>query len=485
MSWCSRAWLSFRASCGGECKEPPTSAITTLIEGSRAFKYHRLEAINQTLKRMRSATSKQARAWPLSLMLGFGLIHLLNGVHRAPSTWRTDVRIMETMVDHVFQGEDLPNQDEDAAEGLHTVPSPGMRGLSFLSYINVVDISPRVASVSVTRLRDDWKQVLATAYNEPSWAALQATFGDTTVLRHPERRSDRSANRRGKTSLATNFRPRPDAVDRVRFEVEDVHRRKAVVPSGPDTEDPELAAALGAMAEDNDFAKILQSIWHQFPSDAFQLAPNPSDAQLGSYSPLNARERGQVDENSFNIKSFRGLLSAVWVKRLDDTQWRKLFDRYFPAKGDYRLNLSRQHFKNCRFYAEYRTLMNSLRVVGAVTVRLKLFSLFKQLAWVPYAEGDRLWTTRVPGSKAWERLPRGTGPAPWIALNAELWDFDEVPDVGPLASQLVDENTRDAEAEEHERMAAADRILDQGPAHVYGRIVIDGEEVNIEEEEEE
>ncbi|KAG1838781.1 hypothetical protein F4604DRAFT_1600041 [Suillus subluteus] len=97
-----------------------------------------------------------------------------------------------------------------------------------------------------------------------------------------------------------------------------------------------------------------------------------------------------------------------------DKQWTMLFDRFFPETIG---GAKRQNFGKCTYYSKYVALAGAITKNSLSRARRVLRAEFDKLAWVPYAQTDRMWATGGMRGSEWKVLPRGESGGPAIGIN--------------------------------------------------------------------
>jgi hypothetical protein len=126
------------------------------------------------------------------------------------------------------------------------------------------------------------------------------------------------------------------------------------------------------------------------------------------------------------------------------------FDRLFPEAIE---DAKRQNFGRCTYYANYVAFVGAITKKSLSRARRVLRAEFDKLAWVPYTETDRLWSTGKKKGSGWKVLPHGAnGGGPAIGINPRrqrepvtLRVFDQ-PEGGDSESEV--EGEREGEGEE-------------------------------------
>lgn len=178
-----------------------------------------------------------------------------------------------------------------------------------------------------------------------------------------------------------------------------------------------------------------RDIWAQFPCCLLQKIGNSKKWSLPSYCRISQLHRQSVTIDVMKDTNLAKVFARVQVCHTDKARWRKAFEACFPPKG-HTTPQSTQTWTHMRYYLDWKTLLASLDIRGAETVREVIWEEFKNLAWIPAATGDRPWRTDRM-QEPWIQLPplNDTGnpfaqpniPGPqvlWSPYNAPniVWD---------------------------------------------------------------
>lgn len=384
-----------------------------------------------------SKASGSVREWLASLLLGGGLIYMLNATMYRPSQFSRDRHIVEALVMH----EEAVDSDSDSDaifddDDEETCPVIADRGLLFFGTI-VFDKVPRGSKQALARFNDP--EELAAAYKQPTMGHLKRLFGSIVEVRN--KNTGRVSNRSGPTRDINYVRaPRPPE-QQVHFGL----AAKGVVAKPPlrmsgqdigsDSEDEVIRNAA-----DMNIDKLVTGLWEQFPFDIIATAPNPREIN-NVYLLLNRRQRTEVDIDLFMTLDLRGVFKTIQYKVYTPAMWEQQFNLYFPPK---QFNWThRQNFKNATYYKTYVDLIQRLDRHQLERVRNSLKKEFNKLKWIPAAEGDRMWSTRDHFTSGWERVPKRAAKGPALAVNGRLWDWDVGVKVGGKEIGVVDEDQFD------------------------------------------
>jgi hypothetical protein len=189
---------------------------------------------------------------------------------------------------------------------------------------------------------------------------------------------------------------------------------------------------------------ILSKIWRQFPHDIMAQAPNKQSATEGSYLLLDVAERCYASHIDFQKQDLTGVFEAVQARLVKPTEWTgKIMKLYFPVKG-FVAKARVQNFPKCLYYNMWASLMNRVPDRQEGIVRNELKKKFEGLMWLPYAETDRMWSTRRSATSSRWIGKRGEGmeggPAPSIAINGKYCrDLGQIK-VGEVDNRVEDDS---------------------------------------------
>lgn len=114
-----------------------------------------------------------------------------------------------------------------------------------------------------------------------------------------------------------------------------------------------------------------------------------------------------------------------------------MFDRYFPPKGTGPKERGKlQNFPQTTYYPDWFSFMTRLSPRQAEFVRSRVLVEFKKLKWLPHADTDRMWPTKLQKAAIWTLYPEGSapGPCPQIAVNLGTWGNNPIV-LGPAMAQ--------------------------------------------------
>ena len=171
----------------------------------------------------------------------------------------------------------------------------------------------------------------------------------------------------------------------------------------------------GADADDNVDSK-LSKLWRQFLVDLTAKSPNPKNANSPSYCKLTPEQRLTVDNNVHQNKK----LSDYWVdcqwKVATQSEWTLIFNRLWPDKGNVLFG-SVQNYPSTTYYIDWTRLTSESDYQTVTAMREEIREMFDSLFWLPHAQTDRIWHTKViPGFKRSSGV-EGSKPAPRVLIN--------------------------------------------------------------------
>ena len=385
-------------------------------------------------------SSGSVREWPASLLLGSGLIYMLNGLIYRPSQFSRDVLLIKSLVMHQSIG-DLESDDGGDEDEDRTKPVMEERGLLFFGTI-VFDRVPRASSAALKRL--DSHEEIAAAYKQPTMGHVQKMFGAIVEDHNKDpAHPARGPKEKGITKDIYYLRPPRPVEHQVNFGFE----RMSAMASPPvhlmgQDVDCDLDEGDIHNARTFDINKEATAMWEQFPYDIMVTAPNPS-IKCETYLVLSRRQRTEVDLDLLKTTDLRGVFKYIQYKVYTPDMWDALFDLYFPPK-DFHWN-PRWNFRIARYYSDYRSLVARLDHHQLEHVRREFKKEFDKLKWLPAAEGDRMWSTRYRYGSDWERLPRDALRGPALAINGRYWDWHACVMIG---ENLIEGNNEEDAFEE-------------------------------------
>lgn len=347
---------------------------------------------------------------------------MFNALFSRPSDLTSERALVKACGPHVLRDNAPPPDNENEEEedyGVHLVPHVYHQGLYFLSDIITADISPRLhASIKMDA------DLLVVLYRRRSYTELcnEFTITSRTTVRPRLANRNRVHNRIKVTVPVQFIREDLEPVPDFGLDARGVRLRDQVAMTGPDVDalrdqDDESDED----AQPNSVDDYLARIWRQIPVDIMSLAPNKKSNSESAHVLLPKEERDQITLGHFKTLTLSRFFEKVQARSMTPSEWRTLvFDRYFPAKKA-KLNPRLQNFPKATYFIDWRQLMGRLSSSDARTVRNRVFTEFRSLAWLPYPTTDRMWCTTRNSSSSWMYYGPGTHCAcPQIAINTEV-----------------------------------------------------------------
>lgn len=162
---------------------------------------------------------------------------------------------------------------------------------------------------------------------------------------------------------------------------------------------------------------MLSQLWRQFLIDLAIKSPNPTDANVPSYCLTAADERLLVGEEYYQNRKLSNVWTACSYKIGTASEFETVFRNLFPP-SKHQLGKS-QNYKQCLYFRDYKKFVATTANADTVAaVRAELKKRFEKLFWIPHAQTDRIWATKV--IRQFKRLPVGTsGPSPRILVRGK------------------------------------------------------------------
>jgi hypothetical protein len=179
----------------------------------------------------------------------------------------------------------------------------------------------------------------------------------------------------------------------------------------------------GEEDEGSDIDEELTKVWRQFLLDITQKAPNKKSAAEPSYCVLSDDQRMEVDERTYqNRKLSEYFLDCQW-KVASSSEWDLVFDRLFPPKNGRRLAGKVQNYETTQYYPNWAKLKDRADDETASRMRQALKKKFDSLYWMPFAQTDRIWRTKVdPKFNKSSGVDRGVAaPQVFVRCICPLW----------------------------------------------------------------
>ena len=432
--WCVCMYLPFRDS-------PDISF--------RHFKWLRLAAVFMIVNNIHK-NNPSDYASENSLALGALSIWIMNSVYRTPNT--RFLHLAKEASPQILLHEDDDPFDEDA----ETIPLMDEAGVYF--FCDVV-VDHRMKCLRIAWAKSFSPRLIAEAYEQGTLndvrrllGCSQVETGQRTV--NPQRTANRSAQH---TIDARNFRTADEPLPRIGRRLDGLGIPGPRRPHGPDvdyfrqhgggTRDLIEDATPQGEAADNPLKQHVQEILLQLYYDILSESPNKRSRLEGAWTniPNSLRAEHAVEDLYLQLEF---PFTAVQYVTSTDAQWETHFNRFFPPKIP---GHAGQNFGKCRYYHTYLTLVNYLPPRHLSWVRMELHDKFNSLAWIPFTECDRMWSTRKANPQRWKHLPvNGPMEGPRIAIHpTAIRKLRKQPALRPAPADLLEE-----EEEEEEEVAA-------------------------------
>jgi hypothetical protein len=409
---------------------------------ARGFKFFRLAAINYVLLDFEKAKAA-ARAFPHSLTLGAIVIHQLNALCHRPAEGRAETDLLETCCMHTAS--DLESSDEDYSSGEDVESHPTMydRGLYFVSDVVTTD---KVFRIPNNRHMDP--RNLAYLYRMECLSALQQAFHVPQVmLEKTQVNHTRISNRRTTTIDAEFVRDDSVVIPHVDFGLVEkgVTIKPRMRPTGRDVD--ENAEFSDGAEPDGDVDTIVRKLWAQFPFDVFGKGPNKKTSTENSHIIMKRRDAENATIDIFKTFDLSRIFTQVQARTVDSAFWDgTLFDRFFPPKSTKAKARGKlQNFPYMTYYKTWVDIKTRMSTRDVEVVRNALRIEWRKLYWVPHADSDRMWATKVIKSRDWKTHPSGhEGPSPHIAINCRFARNSRI----TLASVIPSEDEGDGDGDD-------------------------------------
>ena len=165
---------------------------------------------------------------------------------------------------------------------------------------------------------------------------------------------------------------------------------------------------------------FLSRLWRQFIIDLAGKSPNPRGPAKFSYLILTDIQRRTATDAIFKNLTLSAVFRAVTYRNAPTADWRRAFKWLFPERGFATTNTI-QNYRQCPYFHMWLGFLqerdNSNDLVNEA--RQELWKRVRTLEWIPDAQQDRIWPTKVVGGfTRWP--PSGTNrprPAPRILLK--------------------------------------------------------------------
>jgi hypothetical protein len=343
-------------------------------------------------------------------------LYMANACFHRPAEGFGWERLIERCCQQVLEDPADDEDDEDAP----TVPVLYDNGAYFICDI-VLNRDPTFLRLPVQRTFD--AESLIRIYHKTSMDDIRSSFAWSTVpLSRRIPNPERTQNRKRKTRDVDDVREPDRQLLHLDTEVQGIRFKRAVRLAGRDVDlhvlngddERDLDGAMNDEQNELTTNQRISKIYEQFFLDIIEEAPNPKSARDGSYLSIPTCMRNELARPELLQTADLPFTKAQYCV-CTDQQWTMHFDRFFPETIG---NIKRQNFGKCTYYANYVALAGAITKKSLSRMRRVLRAEFDKLAWVPYTETDRMWSTGKKKGSGWKVLPRGAkGGGPNIGIN--------------------------------------------------------------------
>lgn len=394
------------SSAGAYSARNENSKLILHINCFRDFRLVRLWSATQVLSAINlQATHMKCTITTLTLVAG--IVWFINGLHSAPANDQTGRKIASLILPRDT------DSDEDYGEletGMPYCPC----GIFYLRTLCFPPVVPGIRFLELRPLDDKTFQNIYNCSPEQFKVKYFRSGGtaSSAQIRPPHERV---------TKKTRSTCVEPTAEDALCFEEFNDDEVPASLPEyGPGTEEPTMPVGTVAVTS---VSELLQNIWRQYPSDIFQKLGNPKstnkNAVASTYSPLSMDERQNLTLADINKLELGGLFNQVQWRRATKEEWQAAFGFLFPTRTHV-VPKAAQHYKNLRYYDEYRNLLDDVSDEKAGEVREKLWELMADVAWIPGVLSDKVWVYGKKGGLPFHSLPAGANGGPRILINPSI-----------------------------------------------------------------
>lgn len=174
----------------------------------------------------------------------------------------------------------------------------------------------------------------------------------------------------------------------------------------------------------------LTDLLRQFPSDILQLVPNPKSSEEEPWCLLTKGDVSRAKVELFQSLDIRRVFRLTQCTMVCADDWQTtVFERYFPRRS-FQPPKSLQHYPSAAYYRQWRNLMKEATDEGAIRETVRVW--FNKILWLPFPEGDRMWSTRRANGSQWQMVPAGASVelSPRIAINVDRCDKRVIAELG-------------------------------------------------------
>jgi hypothetical protein len=351
----------------------------------------RLQAAHSMLCHLNSQKN-EIRSKPNALLTYAALVWLINGLHSRPPSDKAGRAVARAVLpltvnlnheDRLRCGFEGDEQDDDTP-----VCSGGMiflRQMIFPPYANVARLRHSTGALLSN-------QVFTHIFGMPM-EDLRRQMDPLVALAHVVARTKKRYRVARGTTSHRSIVPGEEAVLPESLEMlENIPLPRREIEWGHDMQEHHDLL-------DHEFETVAakaHAIWLQFPSDILQKVGNPLGRGRGreaSYCILDEAQRLEAKIDRFQNKVLSATFRKVNLRMGPREEWTLVFNRLFPPPK-WQLPAKHQHYKHMRYYIDWVELMNTIRPGDVIKVRQAIKEEFDQLAWVPYAQSDRVWNNQ-------------------------------------------------------------------------------------------
>jgi hypothetical protein len=389
---------------------------TTRLRSLRAY---RASAVQLVLG-WQAEGAWQLRARSEALILTAGCVWLLNGLHSAPDNGPASRDLMDCILPQVARrgademflayGRAIDDDDDDDGDSSDndfdarmTLPA-NLYGLVFFRTMCLGDRHPVPRFEKGKVLRDGpFRYLFGVDFKDITEDYFSSAV---TTSKGPHRSNNRT--RRTKRVHYDDDAP-PQQLFHLRLRGVELEQR-------PHDDGSDLEA--GEEEEDlqGDVDKRLTNLWLQFLRDVASKAANRKGGDAEGYCKFTGdvevalRDRGLYK----NLRLSEFFNDCQWRVGVDK-DWDAVFDHLFPLDS----RSPRQNYNSCTYYRDWKDIRDSTPDRETLdVVRKALKSKFSTLLWFPYAQGDRIWPTRLYESR-FKKFIKAGEPAPWILCRRQ------------------------------------------------------------------
>jgi hypothetical protein len=413
---------------------------------------HRLQAdlLGRDLRSYRALALKLVLEWQAqgptalrvtrsALLLTAGAAWLLNGLHSAPDKGASCRELMSAILPHVDRNgadpdilaygtathdDDVDSQaDTEIDDDLPPVPKrhrgdetlPAFPyGLVFLRRVRVGKDYP------VPRLQQENVYLTSKAFRyffKVDFEDVETEYFRKGVVQGAN--PQRVPNKGKRTVTYVNWNEEDNTRD---FELA---RRGIRLPSaerdiGSDIDEDDRPIV---EAGDGDVDARLTQIWRQFLLDITSKSPNIKGACEPAYCVLSQADRLTVTEETYKNRTLSSYFRDCQWKVAERGEWEENFNKLFPGLDRGVLYGKVQNYGSAKYYGDWAKLKEAVDPASFTRIRDAVKVKFNQLYWMPAAQSDRIWKTKLDSRfKKSSGVPREQA-APMVLLNGRppLW----------------------------------------------------------------